>query len=319
MPHRTEPTVTAVVAAYNAEAWIAETLEAILGQTRPPEEVVVVDDGSTDGTAGILESFAGAIRVVHRANGGCPAAFNTAFAHATGEYVAMCGADDIWEPHKLEWQLEALRADPQLDVLFGDAQIFGLVDGNYARPPGTGLLDSAALRDALYQENLICAPSIVIRRSLFERLGPFVERFGADDYEYWMRCLRAGASFYYDERVLLRYRRHDGNLSSRLLWMNECSHEVHRWYAEDLDDQGLAREVLARDLFKIGRLHVDEGSIPEARRAFRGALGHAITPRALAWLTLLRLPATVRDRSAGAFVRLSRSIRGRRAPVEASL
>jgi glycosyltransferase involved in cell wall biosynthesis len=319
MPHRTEPTVTAVVAAYNAEAWIAETLEAILGQTRPPEEVVVVDDGSTDGTAAILESFSGAIRVVHRANGGCPAAFNTAFAHATGEYVAMCGADDIWEPRKLEWQLEALRADPQLDVLFGDAQIFGLVDGTYGRPPGTGRLDSAALRDALYRENLICAPSIVIRRSLFERLGPFVERFGADDYEYWMRCLRAGASFYYDERILLRYRRHESNLSSGLLWMNECSHDVHRWYAEDMEDQGHANEVLALDLFKIGRLLVDEGRVPEARRAFRGALGHAITPRALAWLALLSLPATVRDRSAGAFVRLSRSLRGRRAPAEASL
>jgi glycosyltransferase involved in cell wall biosynthesis len=317
LQQRAEPTVTAAVAAYNAEAWIAETLEAILGQTRPPDEVVVVDDGSTDGTAAILESFAGRVRVVRRANGGCPAAFNTAFDNATGDFVAMCGADDIWEPHKLEWQLEALRADPELDVLFGDAEIFGLVEGNYARPTGTGRLDAVVLRDALYRENLICAPSVVIRRSLFERLGPFVERFGADDYEYWMRCLRAGANFHYDPRVLLRYRRHESNLSSGLLWMTECSHEVHRWYAADLGDDALAHEVLAGDLFKIGRLLVDEGRVAEARRAFRGALRYAVTTRALVWVALLTLPAGVRDRSASTFVRL-RSIQARQEPAEAS-
>jgi glycosyltransferase involved in cell wall biosynthesis len=315
---RTEPTVTAAVAAYNAQAWISETLEAILGQTRPPDEVVVVDDGSTDATAAILETFADRIRIVRRANGGCPAAFNTAFEHATGDFVAMCGADDVWEPRKLEWQLDALRDDPQLDVLFGDAEIFGLVEGNYARPTGTGRLNAAVLRDELYRENLICAPSIMIRRSLFEQLGPFVERFGADDYEYWMRCLRAGASFHYDPRVLLRYRRHESNLSSGLLWMTECSHKVHRWYAEDLNDPALSREILAGDLFKIGRLLADEGRTAESRRAFRGALSYAVTPRALMWVALLSLPASVGTRSTSALVRLSRFLDARRTPAEAA-
>jgi glycosyltransferase involved in cell wall biosynthesis len=311
------PTITAVVAAYNAEAWIAETLSAILGQSRPPDEIVVVDDGSTDGTAAVLRRFADRVRIVTRENGGCPAAFNTAFAHATCDYVAMCGADDVWEPRKLEWHARTLAEHPQVDVLFGDAQLFGLADGTYAKPPGEGVLDGRALRDALYRENVICAPSIVIRRNLFERLGPFVERFGADDLEYWMRCLRSGAVFFYDPRVLLRYRRHESNLSSGLLWMTECSHEVHRWYAADLGDDALAHEVLAGDLFKIGRLLVDEGRVAEARRAFRGALRYAVTTRALVWVALLTLPAGVRDRSASTFVRL-RSIQARQEPAEAS-
>jgi glycosyltransferase involved in cell wall biosynthesis len=306
------PTITAVVAAYNAEAWIAETLEAILGQSRSPDEVVVVNDGSTDGTAAVLERFADRIRIVERENGGCPAAFNTAFATATSDYVAMCGADDVWEPRKLEWHARTLAEHPEVDVLFGDAQLFGLADGTYAKPPGEGVLDGGALRDALYRENIICAPSIVIRRSVFERLGPFVEKFGADDLEYWMRCLRGGAVFHYDPRVLLRYRRHDGNLSSRLLWMAECSHDVHRWYADDIGDRALVRDVLADDHFKIGRYLVDERRASEARAAFRASLRHRRRPRALVWTLVLALPEGARRRAGDAFVRVSLSLEARR-------
>jgi glycosyltransferase involved in cell wall biosynthesis len=312
------PTISAVVAAYNAEAWIAETLSAILGQSRPPDEVVVVDDGSTDGTAAVLRRFADRVRIVTRANGGCPAAFNTALAHATCDYVAMCGADDVWEPRKLEWQARTLAEHPQVDVLFGDAQLFGLADGTYAKPPGEGVLDGRALRDALYRENVICAPSIVIRRNLFERLGPFVEGFGADDLEYWMRCLRSGAVFFYDPRVLLRYRRHESNLSSRLLWMAQCSHNVHRWYADDLEDGALVRDVLAEDHFKIGRYLIDEGRAVEARAAFRSAVRQRPGVRALVWTLVLSLPEGARQRAGDAFVRLSRSLGARRAAGEAT-
>jgi glycosyltransferase involved in cell wall biosynthesis len=310
------PTITAVVAAYNAEHWIAETLEAVLGQTRSPDEVIVVDDGSTDGTAAVLQRFAERVRIVTRENGGCPAAFNTAFAHATGDYVAMCGADDVWEPRKLEWNARTLADHPEVDVVFGDAQLFGLADGTYAKPPGEGVLDGEALRDALYRENIICAPSIVIRRSLFERLGPFVEKFGADDLEYWMRCLREGATFYYDRRVLLRYRRHDGNLSSRLLWMAQCSHDVHRWYADDVKDRVLVRDVLADDHFKIARHMVDEGRAAEARAAFRASLRHRRRPRALVWTLVLTLPDGARRRAGDSFVRLSRALETRRTAPE---
>jgi len=299
------PTFSAVIAAYQAEDWIAESVGSILSQTHPADQIVVVNDGSTDGTARELARFGDRITVVERPNGGCPAAFNTAFREATGDYVALCGADDIWEPRKLEWQAEALREHPDVDVLFGDAQIFGLTEGNYATPPGTGVLDSDALRRELYRENLVCAPSIMIRRSLFERLGPFVERFGADDYEYWMRSLRSGATFYYDPRVLLRYRRHESNLSSGLLWMQRCSHDVHRWYADDVEPE-LAQEVLASDLFKIGRYLVDEGRPDDARPAFRGSLAHRFGMRALTWTALLRLPGAVREPSGEALVRLSR-------------
>jgi glycosyltransferase involved in cell wall biosynthesis len=303
------PTITAVVAAYNSEDWIGESLEGILGQTRRPDEVVVVDDGSTDGTPQVLERFGSAIRVVRRPNGGCPAAFNTAFAHATGDYVAMCGSDDVWEPQKLEWQAETIATRPEVDVLFGDAELFGLREGRYDPPPGTGLLDGGALAEALYRVNIVCAPTIVIRRALFERLGPFVEKFGADDLEYWMRCLRDGASFFHDPRVLVRYRRHEGNLSSRVLWMRQCSYDVHRWYADMIDDRSLVERTLAEDLYEIGRLLVDEGEPQAARARFQASLRHRFDPRALAWLAVLGLPAGARRRATQGSVALATACR----------
>jgi glycosyltransferase involved in cell wall biosynthesis len=304
-----KPSISAVVAAYQAEDWIAEALESILSQTRPPDEVVVVDDGSTDDTPRELERFAGRIRVIRRPNGGCPAAFNTAFAAARGDFVAMCGADDIWKPKKLEWQAAAIAAHPEADVFFGHAMVVGRIEAEHSRPPGVGLLDSVAFRDALFKECCVSAPSVVIRRSLFERLGPFVENFGADDWEYWFRCLRSGARFYYDPRVLLSWRQHGGNLSAQTAWMDECARQVRRWYATDVTDR-----ALADDLFRAARLLVDEGSPLQARRAFRRSLrlgAHKLAPgdaRALAWIAVLSLPDGARARAGRALTGASRAL-----------
>jgi glycosyltransferase involved in cell wall biosynthesis len=313
------PSISAVLAAYQAEEWIAEALESILGQTRPPEEVVVVDDGSTDGTARELERFAGKIRVVRQSNRGCPAAFNVAFAEARGDFVAMCGADDVWKPQKLEWQLQAVEAQPQADVLFGHARLFGRIECEHGRPPGVGMLDSGAFRDALYRECCVCASSVLIRRSLFERLGPFVEDFGADDWEYWFRCLRAGARFYYDPRPLLSWRQHESNLTRRTDWMDECAAQVRRWYAADVSDS-----ALAWDRFRTGRKLVDKGDPRAAQRAFaqslrygRGNVVSAANARALVWVAILGLPAGARDHLGRAFTDASRALdalRGGRHP-----
>ncbi len=293
----TKPTVSAVVATYQAEQFIADAVNSILAQTRPPDEVIVVDDGSTDGTAAELARFGDRIRVVRRANGGCPAAFNTAFGEARGDFVAMCGADDMWEPHKLEWQLEAIETHPEVDVLFGDMVVFGDREGLYNRPPGIGVLDSAEFWEALFRDNMVGAPSIVIRRSLFNCLGPFIENFGADDYEYWMRCLRAGARFYFDPRPLVRYRKHEGSLTNRLCWILECACEVRRAYRDDLQNPALVNDQLSSDLFKIGHLRLKDGKRREARAAFRHSLRYAsgadtwTSVKSLAWMALLSLPS----------------------------
>jgi glycosyltransferase involved in cell wall biosynthesis len=312
-------TISAVIAAYQAERFIAETLESVLGQTRPPDEVVVVDDGSWDGTARELERFADRIRVIRQPNGGYQNAINRAIREARCEFVALCGADDVWEPRKLEYQEQAILAHPEADLFFGHFESFGnfeAVGGQRpvtARPPGEGLLDSSELLDVLFRQDVIGTAFIAIRRDLFDRLGPFLEDCQVEDYDFWFRCLEAGVRFYYDPRQLGRHRRHDANLTNDLIGLYSAKNEIRARYAHLLDNKRVLRETMAADYFRVGRLLVDEGRPHEARKAFRQTVRSAGTTftgtaRALGWLAILALPERSREQSATAFIRVSRAL-----------
>lgn len=294
MKNTPRPSITVAVPAYQAERFIAETLKSILVQTHPPDEVIVVDDGSTDGTARELERFADRIRVIRQPNGGCAAAFNTAFRAVSCDFVAECGADDIWEPYKLERQIEALTEHPEIDVAFSAARVFGNAEGRWGMPtaedPNGGIMDLRRLGRTMYRSNPVCPSTLLIRRGLYERLGPFAEDIATEDYEYWMRALHGGAVFYYDPEMLVRYRRHEANASSNHLAMRQADLFVHTRYSDLAGSRLLVRKVVARDYFVLGRLLRDQGRIREARAAFTSSLRHRPTLRALAWALLLSVP-----------------------------
>ncbi len=313
------PTVSAVVTVYNAERYIAESLTAILSQTRPVDEVIVVDDGSTDGTGEVLARFRGDIRLVRQANRGHAGALNRGMGEARGDYLAKCDADDIWEPDKLERQAQTLLSHPETDIAFSAIWIFGEAE----EPLGldsfgdasTGIMDRHRFARTLYRDCVICPSSTLIRRRLYERLGPFSEQLVFEDYDYWMRALRAGAAFYYDPARLVRYRRHAGQLTSDVLRTRASLHEVRTLHADLVEDRRLVRSVCADDLFRIGRLLVDQGSPREARRAFRRSLRYGFSDiasatsgaRALAWVGVLSLPAAARELAGRCIIGLSRA------------
>ena len=107
-------TVSAVIPAYNAGKYIARAIDSVLAQTRPADEVIVVDDGSTDDTAKIALSYGDRIRFIHQKNAGASVARNTAIEAAKSDWIAFLDADDEWLPRKLKLQTEHLRRNPQL-------------------------------------------------------------------------------------------------------------------------------------------------------------------------------------------------------------
>ena len=286
------PKISAVVRVYNGEQYVGETLTAILSQTRPADEVLVVDDGSTDGTRDILGGFGREIRTIAQSNSGRTAAMNTAYSRARFAYIANCDADDLWEPDKLARQAEAVGAHPGIDIAFGRARSFGLYEGNWVPLSRTGVVGAAELARSLYRCNLICASSTLISRRLYERLGPF-DLWLSEDYDYWLRAIRAGAVFYYDPTVLVHHREHNGAATRESLAIQQATHVVHERYA-DVVDRRLAREVLACDLNKIGRLLVQEEIQGSAREAFRASMRRKPTAFASAWLVLLAAPSRYR-------------------------
>jgi glycosyltransferase involved in cell wall biosynthesis len=322
------PSISAVVTVYNAEEYIGESLAGILEQTRPPQEVIVVDDGSTDGTPAELAKFGAEIRVIRQPNRGHAPALNVGFSEARGDYIAKCDADDVWTAEKLERQAAAIVEHPEIDIAFTAVWVFGTLEQSRglhtAGVSGEGVLERSRLAPALYRANFICPSSTLIRRELYRRLGPFSEDLAGEDYDYWFRALQADARFYYDPEMLVRYRRHDRQITSDVLRTRRGMYEVQAMHADMIEDRRLVNVVLADQMFRIGRVLVDEGRPREARQAFIASLRHghgrpsSTTARALLWAAILGLPAGAREHAGHLSVAISRaadSVRGTERPI----
>lgn len=156
------PTISVIIPVYNAEPWLAETIESVLGQTTPPHQVIVVDDGSTDQSAAVARRYARYVQLEQQPNAGCAHARNRGVALAHGELLAFLDADDGWLPEKLAWQLAALAETPTLEAVFG--QIEQRCDGAWTAQSVTF---AANVQDGCSLNTLL------IRRSAFERIGAF--------------------------------------------------------------------------------------------------------------------------------------------------
>lgn len=118
------PSVSVIIPTYNAALFLPEALSSVRGQTRPPTEIIVVDDGSTDNTQELKALKVPDTRYIYQENTGAAAARNRGAALAAGDYLAFLDADDLWVPGKLAWQIEVLKKSPQIDMVFGHIEHF---------------------------------------------------------------------------------------------------------------------------------------------------------------------------------------------------
>lgn len=216
--------VSIIMPAYNAERYVADAICSVLAQTYKDWELVVVDDGSKDGTGEVVRGFAAQdarIRLVARENGGQAAARNTGIRASRGTLVAFLDADDLWVGEKLELQLRAL-AETGADVLSSNGFVFE--DDNtsveaYELSTVPGRTEGAEMFRLLYAFNRIQIQSVLVRRELLEKVGLFDEdrRYqNCEDYDLWLSLAAAGALFYGMEEQLIKYRRHDAASTHRL-------------------------------------------------------------------------------------------------------
>lgn len=181
--------VSVVIPVYNARDVIGETIESVLAQTWTDREIVVVDDGSSDGSGDIVRSFGERVRYVRQENGGVARARNRGIAESTGEYVALLDHDDLWHPTKLDRQVTVLDRRPEVGMVITDV---AHID-RYGKPMGiigAGYNPSETFA-RLFVRGFVPTPSAaMIRRSVLETVGGFDERFhsaGLDDHELWTR------------------------------------------------------------------------------------------------------------------------------------
>jgi len=227
-PAHPSNSVSVVVPAYNGAKFIAETLNSILGQTLRPAEVIVVNDGSTDNTAAIVEEFGNSVTLVNTQNFGECAARNTGVSLAKGNWIALCDGDDLWLPTKLEKQLRLANEDPSIHCVLTD--YVEIADGvvanrshlSYApenfwtpeqhrygfivREPITGKLTT-------FQPGI--SSTSVVTREFYLTVGGFDvdETRWAADTCFHFRCLSV-VPFGVVPEVLMHYRRHPESISA---------------------------------------------------------------------------------------------------------
>ncbi len=192
------PTISALICARDREAYLGEAIESALAQTVPPAEVIVVDDGSEDRSGEIARSYAPRVRVVEQGRIGIGAARNRCVSASRGELIAFLDSDDIWEPRKLELQLEAFARQPELDFCFTHLVEFG-EDGVAVRP---GPLPGAVT-------GTMCA-----RRGAIERAGGFDGGVRVGEVMGWLlRAREQGMREAMLPQVLTRRRVHRENMT----------------------------------------------------------------------------------------------------------
>ena len=224
------PVVSVLMPAYNVEPYLAESIESVLAQTFGDWELLIVDDGSTDGSGALADAHASRdrrIRVVHQANAGLSAARNTGIRHARGTYLALLDSDDVWAPEFLAAQLDVFRARPVAIVTGNAYERGGLRDGQPSRPhpdtrPDPSLATILADTEAVFIFS-------VFHRDVVEAVGSFDERMRSnEDYDYWLRAAVAGFTFARNDRPLGYYRRRTDSLSASDVRMLRGILQVYR-------------------------------------------------------------------------------------------
>lgn len=208
-----EPSFSVVIAAYNVADFVGEAVASALGQTRPPLEVIVCDDGSTDDLDAALEPFCRRIVLLRQENAGEAAAKNAAAEEASGNLLVILDADDVYLPERLEALAELALARPDLDILTTDAVLE--VDGVPVRNCYTHELpfEVADQRAAILERNFVFGLAAVRRERFFEA-GGFDESLRyATDWDLWARLILDGSRVGAVMERLARYRLREGSLS----------------------------------------------------------------------------------------------------------
>ena len=178
-------TISVILPAYNATAFLPRCLASVFAQTLPPQEIIVIDDGSTDGTAEMAHALGA--RVITRSNGGLSAARNTGLQHACGEWVALLDADDTWAPDKL--QLQASAITPGAVLVYTGIEVLD-DHGLCAHRPA---YDAARVITMLRYRNPITPSSVLLKRSTVLSIGGFRQDIRAcEDWELWFRLETLG-------------------------------------------------------------------------------------------------------------------------------
>ena len=287
------PLVSVIMPAYNARPYIEQAIRSVLDQDYPQLELIVVDDGSNDGTPELAEQFGNRVKVLRQKNAGPAAARNRGFAASQGEFIAFLDADDVWLAGKASMQVRYLQNHSETGLVYGDFKHWRpQADGTFLAPPSLIVERSpfAVLPEhsgwiytALLFDNVVHIITAMLRRSVIEAVGGLDENLSTgEDYDFWLRISRQFRADKLDCTIAY-YREHAAGIT-------KTPRKENNEYAvlvKTLDAFGLSgpdgiaasstrvRDRLFRLCFSHGYFHIRSGDPQVAQQAFTSALRYA--------------------------------------------
>lgn len=253
------PLVTTVIPAYNCEKYVGKAIDSILAQTYRPVEIIVVDDGSTDGTHDVLSGFGAKVRVLERENGGPSAARNAGIAAASGGLIAFLDADDLWKPNKLSLQVP-LFEDKEVGLVYSNFDYIN-EKGNLIRTR-LGRWHRGNIFRAIMKYGIVWTGTVVARKSVLHQTGGFDESMPVcEDWDMWLR-ISASCKVDYDIRTLASYRMRKDSLLGGVEFIKWMFHTLKKNSALSAKQAGMSgREygrILAHYYYRLGN-----GKLPD--------------------------------------------------------
>ena len=201
--------ISVIIPVFNCERYVKQSIQSVLDQDYDQIELVVVDDGSTDASAHVVRSFEPHLILVSRPNGGISAARNTGVEASHGDLIAFLDADDLWSLNKLSLQMEALRADPDLGMVFTLVRQFVSLD-----------LDEKTKSSIKCDPEIAIAPtasSMLVTREAFGKVGPFDAQWRVGEFMDWYaKAMEVGIKGHMIRDALTQRRLHSTNTVTRL-------------------------------------------------------------------------------------------------------
>lgn len=254
-PTKHDGRVAVIIPTYNRATMLPDAVQSALAQTVVDRcDIIIVDDGSTDGTADVVRGFGDPLRYLRQHNQGAAAARNAGICATTCEFVAFLDSDDLWPADKLAAQLDVMERYPEAVFVSGRAEALH-ADGTRAmhHDPDIDRDKPVDLAPLLFEDNFLTTPSMLIRRTALESVGLFEPRLPqSEDYHLWTRLACVGPGVYLD-RVVCTYRRDTPE---------QLSHD---------DAEFLIHQVRSRKLLKDALRHR-----PDCRPIWRTALGRRL-------------------------------------------
>jgi glycosyltransferase involved in cell wall biosynthesis len=211
--------ISVVITTYNRRRVLERAIISVLKQTNPADEIVLIDDGSSDGTSQLVTEKYPMIRYFWQKNSGISFARNQGLKHATGDWIAFLDSDDEWLPHKLENQINALNAQPEYKVCHTNEIWFR--KGKRVNPMKKHAKFGGRIFDKCLPLCVISPSSVIIHRSVFENYGQFDESLTVcEDYDLWLRICAFLPILYIQKPQIIKYGGHRDQLSRKFWGMD---------------------------------------------------------------------------------------------------